>query len=77
MKEFDNIKFSKLDENEIMDYMRENGSIIPYVSPFNDYLVIDFESKQKVDMSQENAKKLYMALSDYIKNFKYSYSKVI
>lgn len=77
MRYFDDYKFSKLDENGVIDYIINNGSIVPYVSPFGQFHVMDIERKEEVNMSQENAKKLFTVLQNYIKNHKNYYSALI
>lgn len=70
MIKFDNEAFRELDENGVLDYIANNGAVIPYVSPFNDYYVFNLDKMEQVNMSQENARRLYIVLQDYIKNHK-------
>lgn len=77
MIKFNNEEFNKLDEDGVIDFIINNGSIIPYVSPFGQFCVIDTEKKEEVDMSQKNAKKLFVVLQNYLKNHKNFYSALV
>lgn len=77
MIKFNNEEFNKLDEDGVIDFIINNGSIVPYVSPFGQFYVVDLEQKEEVDMSQKNAKKLFVVLQNYLKNHKNFYSALV
>lgn len=70
-------ELDKMEESEILDFIAKNGALIPYKSPFGEYLVIDSDTKVLVNLSQKSAKKLFDTLTDYIKNNKRYISKNI